>query len=303
MTAGPVGRNDDQESDVFERARPRLLGLAYRMLGTVADSEDVVQEAWLRWQSITAADRVAIKRPEGWLTTVTTRLALDRLRTTRRRREEYVGPWLPEPLVTGPGPEESAELSESLTLGFLTVFDRLAPVERAVFLLVDVFGVPYPEVSEAVSKSEVACRQIASRARRRLRERPARAHGPVDRQVVDELVVAIALGDVDAALARLAPDAVLVSDGGPNRRAARRPVVGANRIVRLMVNLAHRDFGAAQVTPVTFNGDPGIILTLDGRVDFVAVFEVDEGGERVGAIWLVRNPDKLEHLAEPIVLA
>jgi RNA polymerase sigma-70 factor (ECF subfamily) len=121
--------------------------------------------------------------------------------------------------------------------------------------------------------------------------------------VVDELVVAIALGDVDAALARLAPDAVLVSDGGPNRRAARRPVVGANRIVRLMVNLAHRDFGAAQVTPVTFNGDPGIILTLDGRVDFVAVFEVDEGGERVGAIWLVRNPDKLEHLAEPIVLA
>jgi RNA polymerase sigma-70 factor (ECF subfamily) len=297
MTAG---QSTGDALEVFAQARPRLLGLAYRMLGTIADSEDVVQEAWLRWQ---ATDQTTVDRPAAWLTTVATRLALDRLRANRRRREEYVGPWLPEPVVVAPGPEESAELSESLTLGFLTVFDRLAPVERAVFLLVDVFGVAYPDVSAAVGKSEVACRQIASRARRRLRDRPARPHGPVDRQVVDELIVAVAMGDVDSALARLLPDAVLVSDGGPKRRAARRPVVGAERIVRFLVNLSHRHYQAQtlQVAPVTVNGDPGIAVSLDGELDFVAAFEVD--GDRVGAIWLVRNPDKLENLDEPIVLA
>jgi RNA polymerase sigma-70 factor (ECF subfamily) len=304
------------------------------MLGTMADSEDVVQEAWLRWQATstattttattattatattaTAGDRTAtstaatatagggpgIERPDAWLTTVTTRLALDRLRTTRRRREDYIGPWLPEPVVVAPGPEESAELSESLTLGFLTVFEKLQPVERAVFLMADVFGVAYPDVAEAVGKSEVACRQIASRARRRLRERPARPHAAIDRKIVDELLVAIALGDVETAMARLAPDAVLVSDGGAKRRAARRPVVGAARIVRLLVNLAHRESQSIEVAPVTVNGDPGIVVTLNGAVDLVAAFELD--GERVAAIWMVRNPDKLENLAQPIVLA
>jgi 2-polyprenyl-6-methoxyphenol hydroxylase-like FAD-dependent oxidoreductase len=213
----------------------------------------------------------------------------------------YIGPWLPEPVVVAPGPEESAELSESLTLGFLTVFEKLEPVERAVFLMVDVFGVAYPDVAEAVGKSEVACRQIASRARRRLRERPARPHAAIDRRVVDELVMAIAVGDVETAMARLAPDAVLVSDGGSKRRAARRPVVGAGRIVRFLVNLAHRELESIEVAPVTVNGDPGIVLTLNGAVDLVAAFELD--GDRVAAIWLVRNPDKLENLAEPIVLA
>jgi RNA polymerase sigma factor (sigma-70 family) len=268
------------------------------MLGILADAEDVVQDAWVRWQ---AADPTKVERPGAWLTTVTARLALDRLRTTRRRREDYPGPWLPEPVVLTPGPEEVAELSESLTLGFLSVLDRLGPLERAVFLLVEVFGFTYTEISETVGKSEVACRQIASRARRRLRAPSGRSASGTERRVVDELVVAVAQGDVAGALARVAPDAVLVSDGGPTRRAARRPVVGAERVVRFLTNLGRRTYVGAEVVPSTINGDPGLIVRLEGSVDFAAAFEVEH--DRVAAIWLVRNPDKLEHLTEPITLS
>ncbi len=151
-------------TDLFERERRHLVGLAYRMLGTVADAEDVVQEAWLRWQAVPEA---SIERPAAWLNTVTTRLALDHLRAARRRRESYVGPWLPEPVVTDIGPAETAELAESLRLGFLAVLDELKPLERAVFLLADVFDVPFAEIAAAVGKSEAACRQIAHRARGR----------------------------------------------------------------------------------------------------------------------------------------
>ena len=161
-------------TDVFERERPRLVGLAYRMLGTVADAEDVVQDAWFRWQAPCPGE---VDRPEAWLTTVTTRIALDHLRSARRRREAYVGPWLPEPLVADAGPAEVAELAESLRLGFLTVLDQLKPVERAVFLLADVFAVPFAEIADTVGKSEAACRQIASRARRR-RARPPKRRTP-----------------------------------------------------------------------------------------------------------------------------
>lgn len=295
MSASAHGRVEGV--DAFERARPRLLGLAYRMLGVVADAEDVVQEAWLRWH---AAGPPTVDRPDAWLTTVTTRLALDRLRTLRHRREEYVGPWLPEPIVVAPGPEEAAELAETLTLGFLSLLDCLGPVERAVFLLVDVFGVAYPEVAATVDKTEVACRQIASRARRRLREAHLRPPTGPERRAVDALIGAVLAGDVDAVLARLAPDAVLVSDGGPARRAARRPVVGAERVARFLTNLTQRNSGRAHATPVTVNGDPGIIVAIDGDIDMVAAFEVEH--DRVAAVWIIRNPDKLEHLGAPTVL-
>ncbi|HEX6476736.1 MAG TPA: RNA polymerase sigma factor SigJ [Acidimicrobiales bacterium] len=290
-------RHDGAALDVFERQRPQLLGLAYRMLGIVADAEDVVQDAWLRWQAI---DVATLKKPAAWLTTVTTRLALDRLRASRRRREDYPGQWLPEPVVIAPGPEDIAEMSESLTLGFLTLLDRLRPVERAVFLLVEVFEVPFTEVAATVDKSEAACRQIARRARLHLREGGGPPAPRTERKVVDELLVAIAQGDVTAALARVAPDAVLLSDGGPTRRAARRPVVGADRVVRFLTNLARRSYEKAQVVPASINGDPGVVVSLDGAVDFAAAFEVE--GERVAAIWLVRNPDKLAHLVEPVAL-
>lgn len=281
--------------DPFEAARPRLLGLAYRMLGSLADAEDAVQDAWLRWQG---ADEEAIERPEAWLTTVTTRIALDRLRSAQHRREAYIGPWLPEPVAVEPSPSDSAELSESLTLGFLTLLDRLSPVERAVFLLAEVFRVPFAEVASTVGKSEVACRQIASRARRRVRVAPSRTR-PGDRRVVDELLVAFALGDIDTVLARLAPEVVLVSDGGPHRRAARRPVVGAERVARFFSNLARRHVPSA-VFPATINGDPGVIVEIDGVIDFAAAFDVD--GDQVTAIWLVRNPTKLGHVRSPVAI-
>lgn len=284
--------------DSFTRARPRLLGLAYRMIGVRADADDVVQEAWLRWQ---AAEVGTVERPEAWLTTVTTRLALDRLKAQRRRREDYVGPWLPEPVVLAPGPEETAELAETLTFGFLAVLDRLGPVERAVFLLVDVFGVPYPDVATTVDKTEVACRQIASRARRRVREGHPRAPSGPERRLVDELIAAVLAGDVDATLASLAPDAVLVSDGGPNRRAARRPVVGAERVARLLTNLTQRGFRRARATPITVNGDPGLVVSVGGTLDMVIAFEVED--DRVAAVWIVRNPDKLAHVMSPAVMA
>jgi len=288
----------DEAVAAFERSRPRLLGLAYRMTGVLADAEDVVQEAWLRWQAV---ERGTIQRPEAWLTTVTARVALDRLRAVRSRREHYVGPWLPEPVVIGPGPEESAELAETLTLGFLTLLERLGPVDRAVFLLVDVFCVPYPEIAAMVDKSEAACRQIASRARRSVRAGHPRPPTAPQRRVVDELIAAVLAGDVDGALARLAPDAVLLSDGGPTRRAARRPVVGADKVARLLINLTRRTYARATATLATVNGDPGLVIALDGEIDSVAAFEVDDG--RVAAIWIIRNPDKLTHVGSPSALA
>jgi RNA polymerase sigma-70 factor (ECF subfamily) len=284
--------------DLFETARPRLLGLGYRMLGTLADAEDVVQEAFLKWH---AADHDAIVNPDAWLTTVTSRLALDRLRAQQRRREEYVGPWVAEPLVLEPGPEESAVRTESLTLGFLALLDRLAPVERAVFLLADVFGVPFGEIAETVGKSPAACRQIASRARSRVRSAAPRFAASPDRRVVEEFLVAVALGDIDAVLERLAPDAVCVSDGGATKRAARRPVVGAARVARFFVNLSRRYGTDASFAAGTINGCPGLIVSLGGVVDFAAAFEVGDRG--VQSIWLVRNPDKLAHLVDAVPLS
>lgn len=284
-------------TDLFERERRHLVGLAYRMLGTVADAEDVVQEAWLRWQAV---PEESIERPAAWLNTVTTRLALDHLRAARRRRESYVGPWLPEPVVTDVGPAETAELAESLRLGFLAVLDELKPVERAVFLLADVFDVPFAEIAATVGKSEAACRQIAHRARGKVTRPHAPRDARAEREVVESLLLAIATGDTDRVLACVAPEVVCVSDGGPDRRAARRPVVGSDRVARLMINLARRYAGAISVEEIELNGDLGVVLSLDGEVDQVMTFEVER--QRVVRILIVRNPDKLARLARPLAI-
>ena len=284
--------------DVFEAARPRLLGLAYRMLGTIADAEDAVQEAFLKWH---AADRDEIRNPDAWLTTVTSRVSLDRLRAAQRRREEYVGPWVSEPVVVEPGPEETALRTESLTLGFLALLDRLAPVERAVFLLADVFGVPFAEIAEAVGKTPSACRQIATRARTRVRREAPRFSANPDRGVIEEFLVAVALGDVDAVLERLAPDARCISDGGANKRAARRPVVGAARVARFFVNLARRYGPEASFAMATINSSPGLIVSLGDGIELAAAFDVVDG--RIADIWAVRNPDKLAHLVEAVPIS
>jgi RNA polymerase sigma-70 factor (ECF subfamily) len=291
--------------DTFEAQRPRLLGLAYRLVGGRADAEDVVQEAWLRWSGV---DESSIANPGGWLTTVTTRIALDRMRQVQRRREDYVGPWLPEPVSTERTPEERAELAESLTLGFLVMLDRLSPLERAVFLLADIFAEPYSVIAEAVGKSEVACRQIASRSRRKIRSASAEPGGvrpdsqPAPAELLQELMVALINGDEAEAVRLLDPDVVLVSDAGPSRHAARRPVVGAYRVHRLLTG-GWRLLGFhARPTPESFpparvevvNAGPAIVVdSPEGPI--VVSGQAHEG--RITQIWIRLNPEKTGALA------
>ena len=285
------------DAQVFQAERPRLTGLAYRMLGSMADAEDVVSEAWLRFS---AAASGTVVRPAAWLTTVTSRLAIDRIRAQQRRREDYVGPWLPEPVPTpgaaaaaGRPPEDPAaraELSESLTLGFLVVLDRLGPTERAVFLLADVFGEPYDDIASAVGRSPEACRQIASRARRRVREERSAGHA-ADEALLTDLVTAIGLGDVQGLISLLADDVVLTSDGGADRRAARRPVVGVDRVARFLVNLGARVPAGAVLGIEEVNSAPALVVRAPSG-DIVLTADGDASG-RVCAVRMVLNPDKL----------
>jgi RNA polymerase sigma-70 factor, ECF subfamily len=286
------------EADPFEADRRRLLGLAYRICGSLVDAEDVVQEAWLRWS---AADRLSIERPAAWLTTVTSRLALDRLRMVARRRESYVGPWLPEPVVTDPGPEEAVEAAETLTLGFLAMLEQLDPVARVVFLLTDVFGFSSEEVAEAVGRSPVNCRQIASRSRRKMRGARPVHPSAADRVVADRLLGAVSVGDTRAVIALLSDDVVLVTDGGPKRHAARRPVVGPERVARFLTNVAKRVPAGTEVRPVTVNTAAGFYLRdPSGAPDAALAFDLTDGV--VSAIWVVTNPDKLTFMDSPVAL-
>jgi RNA polymerase sigma-70 factor, ECF subfamily len=303
--------------DALVAERPRLIGLAYRITGSRVDAEDIVQEAWERVGRVAPC---SIERPEAWLTTVVSRLALDHLRADQRRRETYVGPWLPEPLVAGArgphtaaspdatgarppdDPAEVAELAESLTFGFLRVLESLTPVERAVFVLADVFGVPFPDIARSVDRSPDACRQIAARARRRVRDGRRHLAPPDAAQVASELMHALVGGEVDQVIELLAPDVVLVSDGGAAARAARRPVVGPHRVARLMMHLARRGLElGAHYEPAVVNGLPGLVVTLDGRPYMTMAMAVEDG--RVAGVYGVLNPDKLAALGrgEPIV--
>jgi RNA polymerase sigma-70 factor (ECF subfamily) len=287
----------------FEAERPRLVGLAYRILGSRIDAEDIVQEAWLRYER---TDPTTIDAPAAWLTTVVSRLALDQLRSARHRREAYVGPWLPEfvrsPIApnAGPDPEAAAELAESLTLGFLRVLETLGPIERVVFLLADVFDVPHAQIAEIIDRSPAAARQIASRARRRVRdERPLEASGtphPDDGSsaVVEAMIAALATGELDRILRLLADDAVLISDGGASVKAARRPVVGADRVARFLANLANRGLKLLDAEITTMNNGNGVVLSWFGVTFAALVFEATDG--RITEIDIMRNPDKLAAL-------
>jgi RNA polymerase sigma-70 factor (ECF subfamily) len=283
----------------FETERPRLVGLAYRTLGSVTDAEDVVQEAWLR---CARTDLATIDNPAAWLTTVTSRLALDRLRALSRRREDYVGPWLPEPYGSAPDPSMMAERADSLTLGFLVLLDRLSPTERVVFLLADVFGEPYARIAEAVDKSEEACRQVASRARRRLRGDAPTEVRAADKGLLEALVTAIVMGDDIGVMALLAPEVRLVSDGGAARHAARRPVLGPDRVARLLVNLGTRMPPGGEPGWRVVNGQDAFTVVVDGVPDFVFVADCDVDSGRIVAVRIVSNPDKLGHVDDPVVM-
>jgi RNA polymerase sigma-70 factor, ECF subfamily len=279
------------DGEAFAAVRPRLIGIAYRMIGSTGEAEDVVQEAWLRWHR---ADRRAIVNPSAWLTTAVTRLALDRLRARKRDEARYVGPWLPTPIVERvTDPERSAELAESLTAAFMLMLERLSPDERATFLLVDVFGESFGEVALVMGRSAAACRQLATRARRKVRDDDGRRRA-IDRggrEVVDRFLVALATGDEQSALECLADDAVMLSDGGPSRRAARRPVVGPRRIHRLIDTLRHRMPAQWGMEAAVVGGHPGVVVT-DG-VGTVLTMSFEVAGGRIVRILSVVNPDKL----------
>ena len=295
----------DDGTAVFAAERPRLTGIAYRITGSVADAEDVVQEAWLRFSKALESSE-AIERPAAWLTTVVARIALDHLKAARRQREVYVGPWLPEPIVSDPltlskpGPEEMAELASSLTLGFLHVLETLTPVERVVFVLADVFDVPFKEIADTVGKSADACRQIASRARRRVHEARPHRYSPPDHEaarVVGEMLAATTAGDIDGLVRLLSEDAVLVSDGGPHKRAARHPVKGRARLARFMANIGKR-YSHATIEPVALNGELGIVIYDEGERLAAMNFEVDGG--LVCEVHIIVADDKLAALDRPV---
>ncbi|MGW4199319.1 RNA polymerase sigma-70 factor [Streptomyces sp. NPDC005004] len=287
-------RTVDPATEVFVAHRNLLFTVAYEILGSAADAEDVVQETWLRWAEV---DLAQVRDQRAFLVRVTTRRALDRLRALRRRKETYVGPWLPEPLLTSPDVAENAELAESLSMAVMLVLETLSPTERAVFVLREVFDVDYDEIAEAVGKTPAAVRQIAHRSRKHVDARRPRT--VVTRHQAQAALAsfqhAVETGDLQGVLDVLAPDVVLTSDGGGVRRAALRPVLGLTKVVRLLTAGLGGKEGTLTCEPTTVNGDPALILRLGGEIDSVMAIRVEDG--LVTDIYFIRNPAKLTRIA------
>jgi RNA polymerase sigma-70 factor (ECF subfamily) len=283
--------------EAFAHHRRLLFTVAYEMLGSASDAEDVVQETWLRWAGV---DHAVVRDPRAYLVRIVTRQALNRLRSLARRREEYVGEWLPEPLVTSPDVAADVELAESVSIAMLTVLETLGPAERAVFVLREVFDTPYDEIAEAVGKSSAAVRQIAHRAREHVAARRPRVSVSTTEQqeAVDRFLAAVRHGDLQGLLDVLAPDVVAVADGGGVVSAARRPIEGAERVAGLLI----RGLRAVEVeaAAVWLNGSPAFRLdTADGLSAAVSV-TVEDG--RITRIYVVANPHKLARLDEVVAL-
>ena len=283
----------------FTALRPRLFAIAYRMLGTRADAEDVLQDAWLRWHQ---TDQGALQSAEAWLVTVVTRLAIDRLRAAKTEREAYVGWWLPEPLVQQVDhrtPEAAAELAGELSVALMWVLERLSPEERAAFLLRQVFDHDYDEVAALLGKSEAACRQIVHRASERVQEERPRFEVPKEahRRVLEKFMLAARSGERDAMKAMLADDVQLISDGGGKVPSFGQVLRGGDRITNLYWALTKR-LAAEQIDyrMTLINGEPGLLRYIDGQLESAQAFVTD--GERIVAIYAVRNPDKLAGISE-----
>ena len=273
-------------ASTFEPHRRTLRGLAYRMLGDLAAAEDAVQETYLRWHQ---TDRAAIAVPRAWLLTACARICIDELRSARARRETYVGPWLPEPLLEPVEHLDPVERTESLSIAFLLLLDRLKPVDRAAWVLREVFELGYEEIARALGKSAEACRQIVSRAARRLAEAglPQRPDSPA----TAAFAAALASGDMAGLVQLLSEDAVLLSDGGGKVVSARNPIHGAERIARLLLGVRRRIGPSMRLEPAMVNGGPGFVMYREGAVHSVLAFVAD--GARLTAVHIVRNPDKL----------
>ncbi len=291
----------DPVAAVFEGERKRLTMLAYRMLGRMSEAEDAVQDAYLRWQ---AAERGDIRVPGAWLTTTVVRLCLDRMRKAKASREVYVGPWLPEPVITPEGGEremstDPASFAQDLSMGLMLVLERLGPEERAAFILREAFDSSYAEIAAALGKTETAVRQLVSRARDRVKGERKRYEAPpgVHEQLMTRLISAISAGDPAALAGLLTKDASFTSDAGGKRPAALRVVTGAEEIAKLLIHLTASG-SAREIRSLRVNGAPGLWV-IDNR-GFENVIEIEVDGEQVAAIYVVRNPDKLAHISAAV---
>ncbi|WP_370416654.1 RNA polymerase sigma factor SigJ [Streptomyces fradiae] len=285
-------------TDVFEEHRALLTGVAYRMLGRAADAEDVVQEAWLRW---TADDRAGVREPRAFLVRITTRLAIDRLRHVQSRRESYVGPWLPEPIVTDFGPAvpdtaERALLADSVSLALLVVLESLSPLERAVFVLREAFGFPFAEIATALDRSEAAVRQLAGRARRHVDEgRPRYDVDPAQRRdLTERFLAAAADGDLTGLLALLAPDVRLVGDSGGKTKGPLRIIESADKVGRFLLAVAQGVRDSYEFRFEEINGRSALVALVGGKTD--AIFQIEVRDGRIACLYIMRNPDKLQGL-------
>lgn len=285
----------DNAAVTFQAVRPRLFGIAYRMLGTATEADDVVQDAWLRWQG---TDRSAVREPAAFLATTVTRLAINALDSARARREVYVGPWLPEPIATGDDPTLGAERAEAMSLAVLLLLERLTPAERAAFVLHEAFDYPYRQIAEVLEISEANARQLATRARAHLDRERARAVSADERnRLLAAFVAAAQDGDLEALEAVLAEDVVALSDGGGVVLAARKPVVGRERVAQFLLGVIEKFTAGVVAVPVLINGEPGFIGIRDGAP--MAAWTVEIGPEGVRRFLNVMNPAKLSHLTVP----
>ncbi|GGN52254.1 RNA polymerase sigma24 factor [Streptomyces albiflavescens] len=289
----------DTATDVFEEHRPVLMGVAYRMLGRVADAEDVVQEAWLRWSG---ADRTEVREPRAYLVRITTRLAIDRLRQAQSRNEAYVGPWLPEPYVTDFGDAvadtaERAVLADSVSLAVLVVLESLSPLERAVFVLREAFGYPYADIAAVLDRGEPAVRQLAGRARKHVDERRPRYEvDPAERRdLTERFLAAAAEGDLEGLMSLLAPDARLVGDSGGLSQAPRRVLDSADKVGRFLVGVAKKGVPEVSFRFLEINGGFAVLTLSAGKPD--SVFQLDVADGRIQCVYIMRNPEKLVSLS------
>lgn len=290
----------DPATETFIAHRNLLFTVAYEILGSAADAEDVLQESWLRWAEV---DVSQVRDQRAYLVRITTRQSLNRLRTMKRRREAYVGPWLPEPLLTTPDVAQDVELAESVSMALMLVLETLSPTERAVFVLREVFDVGYDDIAAAVDKTPAAVRQIAHRARRHVDARRPRkvVSASESRAALESFQRAFETGDLQGLLDVLAPDVVLMSDGGGIKHAARRPVVGAEKVIRMFVGGTSKLKAKLTLTPTTVNGNPALVVRLDGALDGIMAIRVEDA--RITGLYYVRNPEKLSHIESETPLA
>ncbi len=298
MASAPDDRTNPA-TETFVAHRNLLFTVAYEILGSAADAEDVLQETWLRWVDV---DLDTVRVPRAYLVQITTRQALTRLRTLSRRKESYVGSWLPEPLLTTPDVADDVELADSVSMAMLLVLEALAPTERAVFVLRDVFQLEYDEIAAAVDKTPAAVRQIAHRARAHVAaRRPRGVVSPAEtRTALEAFQRAVDTGDLQSLLDLLAPDVVFLGDGGGVKQAVLRPVVGADRVAHLLTVGLPR-LPAASMRPAQVNGYPALVVRLDGEIDTVLAIRVDDG--LITGLYAVRNPEKLSHMERETIVS